>query len=105
MGVAYYPVAEPGEIAEGDMKPVDLGGREILLTMSHGELFAFARQCPHEASNLDDSEVSGSQIRCEGHSYCFDLKTGQCIMPPGGPSLAVLPIEEHDGKLCVRLEW
>ncbi|HVA26509.1 MAG TPA: Rieske 2Fe-2S domain-containing protein [Chloroflexota bacterium] len=105
MGVVYYPVAEPGEIAEGDMKPVDLGGREILVTMSEGELYAFARQCPHEATNLDTSEVIGTQLRCEGHNYCFDLESGACVAPPGGPALAVLPIEEHEGKLCVRLEW
>jgi len=105
VGVTYIPVAEPGEIKEGDLKPVDLGGREILVTMSDGELFAFARQCPHEATNLDTSEVTGDQIRCEGHSYCFDLRTGQCMMPAGGPALAVLPLEEHDGQLCVKLEW
>jgi len=27
------------------------------------------------------------------------------VAPPGGPALAVLPLEEHEGKLCVRLEW
>ncbi len=105
MGVTFIPVAQPGEIQEGQLKPVDLGGREILVTMSDGELFAFARQCPHEATNLDTSEVTGDQIRCEGHSYCFDLHTGQCLMPPGGPALAVLPLEEHEGQLCVKLEW
>jgi nitrite reductase/ring-hydroxylating ferredoxin subunit len=104
LGVIYYPVAEPGEIAEGEMKPVDLGGREILVTMSDGELFAFARQCPHEMTNLDTGEVIGTQLRCEGN-YCFDLHSGECVAPAGGPALAVLPIEEHEGKLCVRLEW
>ena len=106
MGVVYYPVAEPGELAEGDMKPVDLGGREILVTMADGELFAFARQCPHEATNLDTGEImDGPQLRCEGHNYCFDLRTGACVAPSGGPALAVLPLEEHAGKVCVRLEW
>jgi nitrite reductase/ring-hydroxylating ferredoxin subunit len=107
MGVAFVPVAEPGELAEGQMKPVDLGGREIIVTMVDGELFAFARECPHEATDLaENAEImDGPQLRCDGHNYCFDLHTGQCVAPSGGPALAVLPVEEHDGKLCVRLEW
>jgi nitrite reductase/ring-hydroxylating ferredoxin subunit len=105
MGVIYIPVAQPGEVQPGDMKPVDLGGREAILANVDGELFAFGRECPHEASDLTTGELQGKQIRCEGHSYVFDLCSGECVLPPGGPSLAVLPVEEHDGAVCVRLEW
>ena len=106
MGVYYIPVAEPGEVQPGDMKPIDLGGREAILANVDGELFAFGRECPHEASDLVTAEITADKrIRCEGHSYVFDLCSGECVMPPGGPALAVLPVEEHDGKVCVRLEW
>lgn len=105
MGITYISVGQPGEVADGEMKPVDLGGREILLANVAGEMFAFARQCPHEATNLDTGELTGAHIRCEGHSYCYDLRTGECLQPGGGPLLAVLPIEEREGRLCVRLEW
>ena len=105
MGITYFPIAQPGEIAEGEMKAVDLGGREILVTVIEGQHVAFARQCPHEGTNLDNAELDGSQLRCEGHSYYFDLHSGQCVAPAGGPVLAVLPVEQHDGQLCVRLEW
>ena len=39
------------------------------------------------------------------HNYCFDLKTGECVMPRGGPSLTVLPAEERGEEVCIRLEW
>jgi N-acyl-D-aspartate/D-glutamate deacylase len=100
--------ALPGHVLRGSAyagRP-EPGGREILVTMADGELFAFARQCPHEATNLDTAEVmEGLKLRCEGHNYCFDLRTGECVTPAGGPALAVLPLEEHEGKVCVRLEW
>ena len=107
MGVAFIPVAAPGELQEGDVKPVDLGGREILVAVVDGERYAFARQCPHEATDLlGNCEImAGGQLRCDGHSYCYDLRSGQCLAPPGGPALGVLPLEEHDGQLCVKLEW
>ena len=107
MGVAYFPVAQPGEIAQGAMKPVDLGGREIVVANVDGELYAFGRQCPHEATDLSENGeiMAGAQLRCDGHSYCFDLQTGACLAPSSGLALAVLPLEERDGQICVRLEW
>jgi nitrite reductase/ring-hydroxylating ferredoxin subunit len=47
----------------------------------------------------------GTQIRCNNHSYCFDLKTGDCTLPKGGAPLTVLPAEERGEEVCIRLEW
>ncbi|HEX3246896.1 MAG TPA: Rieske 2Fe-2S domain-containing protein [Chloroflexota bacterium] len=105
MGVAYVPVGKPDEIEEGKMKSADLGGRRVLVTAVNGEFFAFSSQCPHEGTDLDTGEINGKRIVCEAHNYWFDLGSGECLMPKGGPALAVLPLELRDGELCVRLEW
>jgi|SRR5215207_8144463 len=105
MGEAYIPVGRPEEIEEGGMKPADLGGRRVLVTAVNGEYFAFSSQCPHEATELDTGEIIGKRVRCEAHNYWFDLETGACVLPKGGPALAVLPVELRDGELCVKLEW
>ena len=105
MGVAYIPVARPGEIEPGQKKSVDLGGRRVLVTNVGGEHYVFASQCPHGATDLDDADLVGTRLRCHGHSYWFELTSGECVMPRGGPTLATLPVEERDGEICVRLEW
>ncbi len=105
MGVAYIPVAKIGELAAGVRKCVDLGGRRVLVANLDGELFVFAAECPHEQAELELADITGTELRCDGHSYRFDLRTGECVMPPGGPPLAVLPIEQRDDDVCVRLEW
>jgi len=105
MGISYIPVARVGEVAAGAMKEVDLGGRQVLVANVEGKYFAFSRQCPHEDADLKTGTLDGAKVRCNNHNYCFDLKTGECVMPRGGPSLTVLPAEERGEEVCIRLEW
>jgi nitrite reductase/ring-hydroxylating ferredoxin subunit len=105
MGVTYIPVARADELAPGVLKEVDLGGRAVLVANVEGRFFAFSRQCPHEEADLKNGSLEGTKIRCANHSYCFDLETGDCVLPRGGPPLTVLPAERRDDEICVRLEW
>ena len=105
MGVAYIPVAKVGELGEGARKCVDLGGRRVIVANLGGELFVFGAECPHEHAELELADIVGTELRCDGHSYRYDLRTGACVMPEGEAPLPVLPVEERDGDVCVRLEW
>lgn len=106
MGVSYVPVARPDEIAPGAIKEVDMGGRRLLLANVDGAYYAYAGDCPHEGADLAvDGRIEGTLIHCDGHNYCYDLASGACVAPAGGPTLAVLPVEERDGELCIRFEW
>jgi nitrite reductase/ring-hydroxylating ferredoxin subunit len=46
MGTSYIPVARAEELAPGSMKPVDMGGRQVVVANVAGKYFAFARECP-----------------------------------------------------------
>ena len=105
MGVAYVPVAKVGELGAGDRKCVDLGGRRVIVANVEGTFYAYGAECPHEQAELELADINGSELRCDGHNYCFDLRTGQCVAPEHGPALAVLPVEQRDDDLCVKLEW
>jgi nitrite reductase/ring-hydroxylating ferredoxin subunit len=105
MGVSYIPVARIGEVAEGAMKEIALGGRQVLLANIGGQYFAFSRQCPHEEADLKAGSLEGTKVRCANHNYCFDLRTGECVLPKGGPPLTVLPAEQREEEICIRLEW
>ena len=105
MAVSYIPVARVGEVAAGAIKEIDLGGRPVLLTNVGGKYFAFSRQCPHEEADLKSGAIEGTRVRCTNHNYCFDLQTGECVLPKGGPPLTVLRTEERGEEICIRLEW
>jgi nitrite reductase/ring-hydroxylating ferredoxin subunit len=105
MGVSYISVARADELAPGGLKEIDLGGRLVLLANVDGKHFAFSRQCPHEEADLKTGALEGTKIRCANHNYCFDLETGECVLPRGGPPLTVLPAEQRGDEICIRLEW
>lgn len=107
MGVSYVPVARAGELAPGTLKEIDLGGRPVLLAFVEGKYFAFSRQCPHEEADLKAAGelLGGAKLRCNNHGYCFDLESGACALPQGGPPLTVLPAEERGEEICIRLQW
>src|SRR5262249_41508145 len=105
MGINYIPVAKVGEVAGGEMKEIDLGGRQVLVTKVDGKYFAFSRQCPQGEADLKRGIWGGEKFRGNTHNYCFDLQPGECLFPKGGPPLTVLPAEERGNDICIRLEW
>src|SRR4051794_30774795 len=104
MSATYVPVAELGELAELKMKVVKVAGRDVVVTLVNGQPFAFERSCPHEGGLLEQGVIHQGSVYCDDHSWAFDLETGACTWPADGPTLAVFPIEEHEGKWCVRVE-
>jgi 3-phenylpropionate/trans-cinnamate dioxygenase ferredoxin subunit len=55
----------------------------VIVTRVDGKLYACPGVCPHEDVALGDGDLEGSQIRCPGHGYLFDLHTGKCKHDPG----------------------
>jgi 3-phenylpropionate/trans-cinnamate dioxygenase ferredoxin subunit len=105
MGVNYIPVARAGEIADGKMKPIEIGGRTLLLAHVDGRYFAFSRDCPHEFADLQHGALEKSRIVCNNHGYCFDLASGECVLPQNGPRLTTLPVEVRGEDICIKIEW
>ena len=107
MGVSYIPVARAGELSAGIIKEVDLGGRAVLVTLVEGRFFAFTTDGPQYGADLRAGGhwLAGARIRCNNHGYCFDLRSGACLIPQGGTPLTVLPVEERGEEVCIKLEW
>ena len=104
MSVTYVPVAALDELVELKMKVVKVSGRDVIVTLVDGQPIAFDRYCPHEGGYLEEGVIAHGSVYCDDHSWAFDVRTGACTQPVGGPKLGVLPIEEHDGHWCVRVE-
>lgn len=51
----------------------------VIVTRVDGNLYACAGVCPHEDVSLAHGDIDGTTIRCPGHSYEFDLRSGRCL--------------------------
>jgi toluene monooxygenase system ferredoxin subunit len=81
-----------------------MNGHRLVAVSVDGTYYAFMRTCPHEDADLVEGQIMGTRIRCTGHNYMFDMESGNCLAPSGGPDLWVIPVEVRGDDLCARLE-
>ena len=81
-----------------------LGGDEIALVKTEGEVFAIRDWCSHAAVPLSEGEVDGFTIECWLHNSRFDLRTGKPTGFPATQPVPVYPVKiEGDDVLVARI--
>lgn len=88
----FFQVATIHEIQPGQSKTIRVLGREIVVFNDRGTFYAVKNSCPHQGTPLNLGTVEGAILTCPGHSWRFDLKTGDS---PDHPPL---------GLRCYRVE-
>lgn len=78
----YHLLGETQDIPAGSRKTFQLNGREIAVFHVNQDYYAFKNSCPHHGVELSQSTIENGSLRCPGHGYQFDLKTGQCDRDP-----------------------
>ncbi len=82
---------------------VELGGDEIAIVRTEGEVFAIRDWCSHAAVPLSDGEVDGYTIECWLHGSCFDLRTGKPTAMPATVAVPVYPVKIEGGDVLVSI--
>ena len=93
-----------GELADGEIRPIEIDGRHLLLVNGEKGPALIDRVCPHAGGDLAKGKVVANRIRCPTHSYLFDLETGSCPLGrrEGWGPVAVYELQSSDGFLCVE---
>jgi len=106
--VAWYKVAEPGELRDGEVRSVQAGGQAIALTCHAGRIGALDNACPHQGGPLGEGsiECSGDQdcwLRCPWHGWDFHPLTGAS---PGAhdDGVTTYPVEEREDGIYVAVK-
>jgi 3-phenylpropionate/trans-cinnamate dioxygenase ferredoxin subunit len=104
-GAAAFVRACPvSELKDGGAISVVLGGDEIAIVQSEGEVFAIRDWCSHAAVPLSEGEVDGYTIECWLHGSCFDLRTGQPTSMPATIPVPVYPVKIEGDDVLVAIE-
>jgi nitrite reductase/ring-hydroxylating ferredoxin subunit len=91
----FVKVATTDEIAPGQAKLVEAGGKEIALFNVAGSFYAIDNNCTHVGGPLCEGEIQGSEVTCPWHGAAFDVTTGAVLGPPAGAPV---------GRYNVRVE-
>lgn len=67
-------------LAPGQIILVHVKGESVAVFNVDGMLYATQDRCPHIGYPLSDGgELSGTQVTCAMHGWCFDVATGEVV--------------------------
>jgi nitrite reductase/ring-hydroxylating ferredoxin subunit len=89
-------------LARDGRKVARRGGKQVLLLLREGRVFALANRCPHEGFPLSEgTEGPGCVLTCNWHNWKFDLATGAALV--GRDPVRVYAVELRDGAIFADL--
>lgn len=75
----FTTVGRADELQDGEMKKVEVDGRELLLARVEGIYYAIDARCPHMGGDLSQGSLRGSVVTCPRHGSRFDVRNGQLV--------------------------
>lgn len=107
----WVPVAKVTELAPGTLNRITSQGQSIVLALvEKGEgqpghdVVAFASICPHALGDLSQGWLTRDEIDCPVHYYRFNVRTGECAYPRGGPRLRMYPVTLQGNTVLLKVE-
>jgi naphthalene 1,2-dioxygenase system ferredoxin subunit len=97
----FVAVARVGDLADGAMTVVTVGGEEVLLARVGDEYFAVSAICTHTWGLLDQGTLYGCEVQCPLHTGRFDLRTGKATQLPALKPLPVYTVQVQDATILV----
>jgi nitrite reductase/ring-hydroxylating ferredoxin subunit len=109
----YVEIAKTNEIANRQMKHVEVKGKEIVIANIDGKFYALNDRCGHMNALLSMGNIANDNIvTCPFHGARFDITTGKKVKEPIlTPSQEMEPLPktwqlylEHAGQLMAHIK-
>lgn len=98
----FVKVLSTADLAEGQGKSVQAGGKAIALFNVGGTVYALDNTCLHRGGPLGEGMLEGNVITCPWHMWEYDVRTGEKV---GAPSIkvATYPVQVEGGDIKVAV--
>ena len=99
----FVKVADVAEVPPGEMKIVELDGREVVIANVGGQFFAFGSECTHRGGPLGEGMLMDDVVECPWHGGQFSVRTGEVVSPPPGADIPTfqVQVDGDDVKVAV----
>ena len=91
------------ELPVGGCTLHELNGTRMVLVRAGERVYACAATCTHQGGPLHEGKLSGARLTCPWHGWMFDVRTGQCLLPARGTSIATYPVRVDSEAVWVDL--
>ena len=103
----FQKVANKDDLKEGDMLKVEANGKQIVLSMVEGKVYAIDVICTHEGGPLDEGELNGYDLKCPWHYAVFDVRNGKvsdATVWATNLNSYTVKVDETNGDILVNLK-
>ena len=104
--VRYARVLPASELRDGELIPVEINGRPVVLVRHGGRFYAVQNNCSHKDFPLSEAgfDARDEVLVCAWHGGCFDLRTGAAVVPPATEPVEIFPVRlSADGWVEIGL--
>ena len=99
----FISVAKTSEIAMGELKPVEVQGKRLLVCHTAEGFFAIDDTCTHDDGPLADGSLEGTAIECPRHGARFDVTTGKVLCLPAAVPIDSYPVNVEGDEVKVSI--
>ncbi len=96
--VEWHKAAEPGELADGQLKAFDAAGTSLVLARQGDRYGALLDRCPHAGGPLSQGCIENGLLVCPWHGREYDPLTGHC---EGFQAVQAYPVEVREDGIFV----
>jgi 3-phenylpropionate/trans-cinnamate dioxygenase ferredoxin subunit len=97
-------IAGVGDVADGEVAPIEFMGLSLALYHIDGAFFCTDNVCSHAFALLSDGWLEGHLIECPLHNGQFDVRTGKGMGPPITADSRAYPIRVEGDDILVSIE-
>jgi 3-phenylpropionate/trans-cinnamate dioxygenase ferredoxin component len=98
----YVKVLSISDLAEGQGKVVQAGGKAIAVFNVGGTVYAIDNTCLHRGGPLGEGELEGSVVTCPWHMWEYDVRTGEKVGAPA-VKVATYPVQVEGADIKVAV--
>jgi 3-phenylpropionate/trans-cinnamate dioxygenase ferredoxin subunit len=77
--VKYFEAMKTDSLKNGEMKTVNIAGKDVLVAKVTDNFYAVQNLCPHMKAKLTQGKLEGTVLTCPKHASQFDLTDGHVI--------------------------
>ena len=103
--IPHVRVLRADELRDGELLPVEIDGTPVVLVRHAGEFFAVQNNCSHKDFPLSEAgfDPRDGVLVCAWHGGCFDIRTGDAVIPPATEPVETFRVRVNDGWVEIAL--
>jgi len=91
------------DVTVGRPKLVEAEGARVVLVRVGDQVHALGDACAHKGGPLSEGRLSGTRLACPWHGWMYDVRTGQCVFPGRGASVASYAVRVENDEVRVEV--